>query len=215
MCFDVPTTASVQRVRLEAVFDSPRTLEGWTRQLLKTATHVAALLLEIERGQGRGAGLRRRPDGAAPLIGSSQAIRAVHQRIERVAATDFPVLIEGASGPQPHLSFIDVFGETAFCGGQGEVERAGDIPREVTFRFGIAEARSVRLPSLMAVPASVSCDLAANRNDRRPWPWSMRSFHCEANEADRSAGRSVCSAIRSYDSPASRHSLRARHISCC
>jgi transcriptional regulator with PAS, ATPase and Fis domain len=108
MCFDVPTTASVQRARLEAVFDSPRTLEGWTRQLLKTATHVAALLLEIERCQGRGAGMRSRPDGAAPLIGSSQAIRAVRQRIERVAETDFTVLIEGAIGPEPHRSFIEV-----------------------------------------------------------------------------------------------------------
>jgi transcriptional regulator with PAS, ATPase and Fis domain len=108
MCFDVPTTASVQRARLEAVFDSTRTLDGWTCQLLDTATHVAALILEIERCQGRRAGSRARPDGAAPLIGSSQAIRAVRERIERVAATDFTVLIEGASGPQPHpilLSF--------------------------------------------------------------------------------------------------------------
>jgi two-component system, NtrC family, response regulator HydG len=103
MCFDVPPTASVQRARLEAVFDSPRTLDGWTCQLLETATHVAALILEIERGQGRGAGLRRRPDGAAPLIGSSQAIRAVRQRIERVAATDFTVLIEGESGTGKEL----------------------------------------------------------------------------------------------------------------
>jgi hypothetical protein len=33
----------------------------------------------------------------------------VRDRIERVAANDFTVLIEGASGPQPHPSFIGVF----------------------------------------------------------------------------------------------------------
>jgi hypothetical protein len=32
----------------------------------------------------------------------------VRERIERVAATDFTVLVEGASGPQPHPDFIEV-----------------------------------------------------------------------------------------------------------
>ena len=82
--------------RLEAVFEPSRLLDGWTCQLLDTATHVAALILEIERAQGRSLASRNRPDGAAPLIGSSLAIRAVRDRIERVAATDFTVLIEGA-----------------------------------------------------------------------------------------------------------------------
>ena len=35
---------------------------------------------------------RRQRDGAAPIVGSSAAIRAVRARIERVAATDFTVL---------------------------------------------------------------------------------------------------------------------------
>jgi hypothetical protein len=34
----------------------------------------------------------------------------LRDRIERVAATDFTALIEGASGPQPHPSFIEIFG---------------------------------------------------------------------------------------------------------
>jgi hypothetical protein len=38
---------------------------------------------------------RRQGDWAAPLIGSSEAIRRVRERIERVAATDFTILIEG------------------------------------------------------------------------------------------------------------------------
>jgi two-component system response regulator HydG len=46
---------------------------------------------------------RRPGDGAAPLIGSSEAIRRVRERIERVAATDFTVLIEGESGSGKEL----------------------------------------------------------------------------------------------------------------
>ena len=41
-------------------------------QLLDTATHVAGLILEIERAQGRSLAGRNRADGAAPLIGSNR-----------------------------------------------------------------------------------------------------------------------------------------------
>jgi transcriptional regulator with PAS, ATPase and Fis domain len=63
------------------------------------------MLLELERALGRGrfASLNRSTDGAAPLIGSSEAIRRVRERIERVAATDFTVLIEGESGSGKEL----------------------------------------------------------------------------------------------------------------
>ena len=69
------------------------------------------MVLELERAIGRGklgSSLTRSIDGAAPLIGASEAIRRVRERIERVAATDFTVLIEGGSGPQPHPGFIEV-----------------------------------------------------------------------------------------------------------
>jgi DNA-binding NtrC family response regulator len=66
------------------------------------------LLLQLERASGRLMAARRHADGAAPLIGSSEAIRRVRERIERVAATDFTILIEGAIGPEPHPSFIGV-----------------------------------------------------------------------------------------------------------
>jgi transcriptional regulator with PAS, ATPase and Fis domain len=42
-------------------------------------------------------------DGAAPLIGSSGVMRAVRDRIERVAPTSFTVLIEGESGTGKEL----------------------------------------------------------------------------------------------------------------
>ena len=44
-----------------------------------------------------------RRDGAAPLIGSSAVMRAVRERIERVAATDFVTLIDGESGTGKEL----------------------------------------------------------------------------------------------------------------
>ena len=103
MGFDIPSIWTHHRSRLEVVFDPARTLDAWTCQLLEVATHIAALLLEIERAHGRGASVRRTGDGAAPLIGSSNAIRAVRERIERVAATDFTVLIEGESGTGKEL----------------------------------------------------------------------------------------------------------------
>jgi hypothetical protein len=49
----------------------------------------ARIEVEIERLNEHGLAGRGRADGDAPLIGSSQAIRAVRERIERVAATDF------------------------------------------------------------------------------------------------------------------------------
>jgi len=103
MCFDVPGTNPLNRARIEALFEPGRMLDGWTCQTLETATHLAAMLLEIERARGYSGTLVNRADGAAPLIGSSQGIRAVRERIERVAVTDFTVLIEGESGTGKEL----------------------------------------------------------------------------------------------------------------
>jgi transcriptional regulator with PAS, ATPase and Fis domain len=104
MVFDLPATGSHTRARIEAVFEPTRMLDGWTLQALESATHAAALLLDIERAFGRAPlSARNRADGAAPLIGSSAAIRAVRERIERVAATDFTILIEGESGTGKEL----------------------------------------------------------------------------------------------------------------
>jgi transcriptional regulator with PAS, ATPase and Fis domain len=103
VCVEVPGAGSENRARLEVAFDSGRIPDEWTRQLLETAAHVAALLLEVERAQARSAFWRSRPDGVAPLIGSSRAIRTLRERIARVAATDFTVLVEGESGSGKEL----------------------------------------------------------------------------------------------------------------
>jgi hypothetical protein len=110
--FDLPGAAIEGRPRLEAVFDPARPVDERARQMLAAGAQVAGLLLEIERANGRWplACARSRTDGAAPLIGSSRAIRLVRDRIERVAATDFTVLIEGGIGPQSHPGFIEVSG---------------------------------------------------------------------------------------------------------
>lgn len=104
VCFDVPTPPGEARARLEVVFDRPQPLDDWTCQLIDAASQLAVLVLELERSPGA---LHRAPrrggDGAAPLIGSSDAIRRVRERIERVAATDFTVLIEGESGSGKEL----------------------------------------------------------------------------------------------------------------
>ena len=53
MGFEIPSIWTHHRSRLEVVFDPARTLDAWTCQLLEVATHIAALLLEIERAHGR------------------------------------------------------------------------------------------------------------------------------------------------------------------
>jgi len=104
LCFDVPFGYGDGRARLEILFETPRPLDEWSCQVIEAATQLAAMILELERATGRlMSGGRRQADGAAPLIGSSEAIRRVRERIERVAATDFTILIEGESGSGKEL----------------------------------------------------------------------------------------------------------------
>ncbi len=99
---DLPSAVPERRSRLEAVFDAAWRMDMWARHVLDASAQVAALLLELERVQ-RLVPVRRPRDGAAPLIGSSPAIQRVRERIERVAATDFTILIEGESGTGKEL----------------------------------------------------------------------------------------------------------------
>jgi len=103
---DVPTSNPTVTACLQAVFDPGCGLGDWDFQMLALATHIGALVLEIERGRTQlaRAGLlnleRAKRDGAAPIVGSSPVMQALRASIERVATTDFTVLLEGASDPQ-------------------------------------------------------------------------------------------------------------------
>ncbi len=88
---------------LEATFDPGCRLGEWDFQTLSMAAHVGALVMEIERGRTQIlraglAGARPKRDAVAPLIGSTAAMAQLRSTIERVAGTDFTVLLEGESG---------------------------------------------------------------------------------------------------------------------
>jgi DNA-binding NtrC family response regulator len=92
---------------LDVVVDAGHRLDEWDMQTLTTAGHLGALVVEIERrrhaGAGRTASGPAPLDGAAPIIGSSAIMRALRDRMERLATTDFTVLIEGESGTGKEL----------------------------------------------------------------------------------------------------------------
>ena len=107
-------------VVLEAVSARGRSFDAWELQVLHAAGQVAALLLEIDRARhtprapvaaapalpGSSPPAIMSPpcaEQAAPLIGSTPAMRVLRHRIERVAATDFTVLVEGESGTGKEL----------------------------------------------------------------------------------------------------------------
>lgn len=95
----VPVKEPGRQVMLEAAFDARRGPDAWTCQLLETSAHIASLLLEAERLANSPVQVSAAErDGAAPLIGSSGVMSALRDRVERVASTDFTVLIEGESG---------------------------------------------------------------------------------------------------------------------
>ena len=105
---DVPTADPRIVATLDAVPAEGRAFDRWDLQVLTLAGRLAGVMLEVEslrRAEQRAAlrVLPGRPDGAAPLIGSTPVMRALRDRIERVAATDFPVLIEGESGTGKEL----------------------------------------------------------------------------------------------------------------
>ncbi len=97
----IPGPAHGQPLALE-VDMADRTPDPWDRQVMETAAHLAALALAADRG--RAPRLHARAStGAAPLIGASPVMRALRDRIERVAVSDFTVLIEGESGTGKEL----------------------------------------------------------------------------------------------------------------
>ena len=107
LCLEIPTGGSGRRALLEATFDRGSGLDAWDLQTLGAAAHLASFVLQIERASGvnRREHLRGRSmaDGAGPLVGSSAIMQVLRDRIERLALTDFTVLIEGESGTGKEL----------------------------------------------------------------------------------------------------------------
>jgi DNA-binding NtrC family response regulator len=102
IAFPVPTCDS-KGIVLEASFDT-QIVDDWSCQLLEAAASLATMVFEAERLACIHAGATARSgDGAAPLIGSSTAMELLRDRVERVATTDFTVLIEGESGTGKEL----------------------------------------------------------------------------------------------------------------
>ena len=104
IALEVPGSDPAVQSVLEATFDPGCRLGEWDFQMLGLATHIAALVLEIERNRtelvraGLLSTVRPKRDAVAPLIGSTPAMHVLRSTIERVAGTDFTVLLEGESG---------------------------------------------------------------------------------------------------------------------
>ncbi len=80
--------------------------DDWDRQVLHAAACAAALVLALDRAtaeSGRVPVSAPRSGESTRLIGSSPAISSIRERVRRVAATDFTVLIEGESGTGKEL----------------------------------------------------------------------------------------------------------------
>jgi transcriptional regulator with PAS, ATPase and Fis domain len=95
--FAVPFRSHGRQWMLEAAFDVEARPDDWTCQLLESAASLAALIMEAERAAAASVPTPLRDD-VAPLIGSSDVMQALRERVERVASTDFTILIEGESG---------------------------------------------------------------------------------------------------------------------
>jgi two-component system, NtrC family, response regulator HydG len=103
VAFPIPTSDEGKRMVLEASFES-HGVDEWSCQILQAAASLATMMFEAERLARIQEGMALRSgDGAAPLIGASMAMEVLRDRVERVATTDFTVLIEGESGTGKEL----------------------------------------------------------------------------------------------------------------
>ena len=86
VAFAVPVKEPGRQLMLEAAFDQRGGPDDWTCQLLEAAASLAGILLEAERLGTTPARLTAAErDGAAPLIGSSEIMGHLRERVERVA----------------------------------------------------------------------------------------------------------------------------------
>ena len=104
VALEVPGGDSELNGVLEATFDPGCCLGEWDFHVLGQAAQIGALVLELERSRvqlmraGVAWSSRQRREAASPLIGTTAVMDDLRSTIERVAATDFTVLLEGESG---------------------------------------------------------------------------------------------------------------------
>lgn len=104
MAFDVAASSPLTRGVLEATLDPGAVQSEWEFQLLNSAAHLAAIVLEIERMRAPGSRAEPLVPVAVPmqetmaLVGRAPAMDELRSRIARVAQTEFTVLLEGESG---------------------------------------------------------------------------------------------------------------------
>ena len=97
----VPSADPRVRALLEAAFDPALPPGDAQVDVLAAAAQLGGVVLESCRA--RVSSMARPIDGVAPLIGSSGIMQMLRGRIERVALTDFTVLVEGESGTGKEL----------------------------------------------------------------------------------------------------------------
>jgi DNA-binding NtrC family response regulator len=100
---DVPGSPERPPFALDATFEPGSGLDEWDLQVLEASRYIAALVLEVERLALGPGWLGVRSETLHALVGSSDPIRELRDRISRVAATDFTVLVEGESGAGKEL----------------------------------------------------------------------------------------------------------------
>src|SRR5215831_8686576 len=97
----VPSADPRVQAILEATFDSGSSLSDSQRDVLADAALLGGLVLEATRAHV--SSLLKPVDAAGPLVGASGVMQALRGRVDRVALTDFTVLIEGESGTGKEL----------------------------------------------------------------------------------------------------------------
>jgi transcriptional regulator with PAS, ATPase and Fis domain len=97
----VPSTDPQIQAVLEASYDPGQPLSEPDVDVLTAIAQVGGYLLEVARG--RAVARHRSGRSLAPLIGTTPVMQELRARLERVAMTDFTVLIEGESGTGKEL----------------------------------------------------------------------------------------------------------------
>lgn len=97
----VPSADPRVQTVLEASCERGQLLDERDLDVLTAVAQLGGLVMEVSRGRAPVRG--RPPVSVAPLIGSTPVMHALRERVSRVAATDFTVLVEGESGTGKEL----------------------------------------------------------------------------------------------------------------